>query len=156
MSDSIDVAGRLAAMDEQYQQAPEEPSREPLPPGSVQFRIDSFDFQEGRKDGHLNLLTNLEVIAHDDEGAIGRTKTLWHDLEDPKRLSYVKKHLAVLGLTDVQPLSTLQERLEEALDGVVEGTVKHTKKGDRVYDNVYLNRRVEGVTAPKKDDDIPF
>jgi hypothetical protein len=159
-------ADRLAAMDTSYDNAPVAGGFEDLPPdGEYQAIIDRFDFIESQKNGRLYLKTIASVAAGPQKGK--KVSTL-HDLEDPDRLKYLKKHLSVL---EVEPVSlrNLEAELPKALDVPFLVAVKTSGE----FRNVYFNQKLGGpvresdlgidvpVTKPGtanavSGDDIPF
>lgn len=165
---------RLARMQPHFDQASADPAGQfDLPPdGDYQALVRGFDFFEARD--HIFLKTELEVANHPDHA--GRRAETVHDLEDPNRIEWLKKHLATLGadvngldLTQVRPGSPL---LLALCDTPVEIKVKTSDKRDKdgnYYRNVYVNKRLgdplrsdvpapspEPVGAAVKDDEIPF
>lgn len=131
-------ADRLAQMDAAYDSAT---AGAVLPPdGEYQAVIDRFDFLESPKNGRLYLKTIATVAVGPQQGK--QVSTL-HDLEDPERLGYLKKHLSVL---EVEPASlrNLEESLSSALDCPFLVAVKTTLKGGETYRNVYFNQRLGG------------
>lgn len=157
-----DVQDRLAAMDDSWRDAkPASDGIEMPPDGDYQALVERFDFFESSKNGHLLLKTELSVTSSDYAGWPASTM---HDLEDPERLGWLKKHLSTLGLDVDEPLSTLKERLQAVVGVPVQIAIK--TKGE--YRNCYVNKRLgdpggkpaksAGKKSPGKvpDDDIPF
>jgi hypothetical protein len=137
-------ADRLAHMDGHYEAAPVAGGFDDLPPdGDYQCVIDRFDFVESQKNGRLYLKTLMSVAA----GPLkGRRVSCLHDLEDPDRLKYLKKHLSVL---EVEPVSLrhLEAELHKALDVPVLVAVKTNGE----FRNVYVNQR---LGAPIRQSDV--
>lgn len=174
--DNLDA--RLAAMQPAFNDAPADASSpfDPPPDGDYQALVKRFDFFES-KSGQAFIKTELEVVH--DAHYTGREASVVHNLEDPDRIGYFKRHLALLGanvddldLRQVRPGSPL---LEDLCDTPVEITVKTSDRLDKdgnPYRNVYVNRRLGdpirsdipavpsadvpsgGAVAP--DDNIPF
>lgn len=152
---------RLAALNESYENAPADPNALP-PDGEYQAIVDRFDVIESKKNGRLYLKTEMRVVGGQYNGWSASTL---HDLEDPERIQWVKKHLTVLGVV-VQDLSRLEEALGAALDVPVLITVKTSDDGE--YRNCYVNDRLgspmrsdlgepEGFQQTStNDDDLPF
>lgn len=152
---------RLAALNESYASAVGDPNSLP-PDGDYQAVIDRFDILESKKNGRLYLKTEMTVVggAHN-----GWPASTLHDLEDPDRIGWVKKHLTVLGV-EVEDLSQLEDALTAALDVPVLITVKTNGE----YRNCYVNDRLGAplrsdlgnppspVTVPDEDpnNELPF
>lgn len=176
---SIDnLEERLAAMQDSFNEAPSDISSpfDPPPDGDYQALVKRFDFFESKTTNHAFLKTELEVV-HDPQYT-GREASVVHDLEDPDRVNWLKRHLAILG-ADVESLDLRQVRpgselLEALCDTPVEITVKTSDrldKDNKPYRNVYVNRKLgdpirSDVPAPREsaapaagavyDDKIPF
>lgn len=148
MTDINDLEGRLAAMQEAFNDAPTDSgSITELPPdGEYQALVKSFDVFES-KAGDLYLKTVLEV-AFDREYA-GREAPTIHSLDDPDRIKFLKTHLSRLG-ADVENLDMREVRpgselLTSLLDVPVAIAVRTSSKTDAngvPYRNVYLNERL--------------
>lgn len=151
---------RLRRMDGAYDQA-QVPTNEAnqVPDGEYHAVVDRFDFIE--VDNRLKLLTEMSVAVGTHAGA---KLTTWHDLEDPERIAYTKKHLAVLEC-EPPSLAQLEDVLKDALDAPVRVAVKTSAKG---YKNVYVNQRLgqpigdfqtqvqPAAQTPPATDPIPF
>jgi hypothetical protein len=160
------LTDRLAKMSDTWEKTEAEEPGAPLPDGDYQAAVTRFDFTESKKDGNLLLITELTVTVP--EQFAGRSATLFHDLENPDRLGWTKAHLELLGITDVAPLDTLEQRLKDGLDAVCNIAVRSKTKGDKTYSNVYINSvalagtpAAAGAPAAEQppapgDDDIPF
>lgn len=146
---SIDnLEDRLAKMQPAFQQASADTGSpfDPPPDGDYQALVKRFDFFES-KAGQAFLKTEMEVV-HDPHYS-GREASVVHNLEDPDRINYLKRHLAILG-ADVDALDLRLVRpgsvvLEALCDTPVEITVKtsdRTDKDGNPYRNVYVNRRL--------------
>ena len=167
------VQERLAAMDEHYKQASADPAGNfELPEdGDYQAVIERFDFPE--INGVLYLKT-FYVIHHDPKYE-GRKVDTIHNLEDPDRIEWAKKHLTTLGYEG--SLGDLITGLGPIIGTPVELTIKTSSKTDkegRPYRNVYCNKRLgppisdvpsdpsdfatsaPAAAATKSPDDIPF
>jgi hypothetical protein len=149
---------RLKAMQAPFHDAEvEAPGQRTMPPdGKYQALVKGFDFFEATSTGQLFLKTILQ-IALDQEWDGAEVETV-HNLEDPDRISWVKGHLAVLGVdVDELDLGALQGALEKVLDVPVEIQVKRSQKTDsegRPYVNVYCNKRL-GDPMPRAQSDVP-
>lgn len=166
MSDALQIQSRLAAMQDAFEGAPLPEGGYELPPdGDYQAVVERFDFFEANSNGHLFLKTEMRVSSGQHQGAYASTI---HDVEDPDKLGWLKKHLTMLGVQD-GPLGTLTERLEPVAGAAVEIRVKTGpgKNSDGIpYRNVYINKRIGAVpvggakptasTKKPSDDDIPF
>lgn len=169
----MSYADRLGHMDGAYDSAPIAGGVDDLPPdGDYQVVIDRFDFIESNKNGRLYLKTIGTVAVGPHKG---RQVSTLHDLEDPDRLKYLKRHLSTM---EVEPVSLrhLEASLAGALDVPFLVAIKTTSDG---YRNVYFNQKLGGpinrpdagpASAPPQqglgvgahtpasaiDDDIPF
>lgn len=166
----MSIAKRLEDLDADWKAtgtngSNEKSEYEPVPDGTYQARVKSFDIFEGKHDGDVTLRTEFEIITGDRSG---RSVSTFHNLENPDRLPYAKSHLAMLGI-ELEKLSEIQDKLDPALDSVCEIAVKSkegtSRSGERrTYTNVYLNKVLADVKAggsePKSEpvvaDDIPF
>jgi hypothetical protein len=160
----LDVTNRLKDMNSAYQEAeaPEGGSYELPPDGDYQAVVERFDWFEAKSgEGHLFLKTEMRVANGPHSGASVDTV---HDVEDPERLGWLKRHLTTLGVKD-GPLSTLEKRLADVVGVPVEVRVKTSTKtnADGIpYRNVYANKRLgdPGATptpaGKNPDDKIPF
>lgn len=157
MSESIDVQGRLADADAAFQAADAANPNSPVPDGNYQARIDRFDFSESRKHGDLQLVTEMEIIAPQQQG---RKLKVWHSLERAEQLPYTKSHLDLLGVGDIKPLSELEAKLAPTLDSVVEVAVKSTTKtvdgAEKTYSNTYVNKLLADVKAEAHSGEAPL
>lgn len=142
---------RLAGMNDAYRKADDGTLPED---GDYQALVQSFDFFEARDQVFLKTVL---VVQHDDVYE-GREVECVHNLEDPDRLHWAKKHLRTLGLPDLDDLGDLETQLHEVLDVPVAITIKTSDRinestGER-YRNVYVNEklgpplRAEPATAP--------
>jgi hypothetical protein len=161
------LSERLTKMSDTWTKTEAEEPGQALPDGDYQAVVSRFDFTESKKDGNLLLITELTVTVPAEYA--GRSATLFHDLENPERLGWTKAHLELLGITDVEPLTTLEARLQDGLDAVCNIVIKSKSKGDKTYSNIYINSvakagastvdptQVQGDNPPAPgDDDIPF
>lgn len=161
---SIDnLEERLAAMQPHFDQASTDTGPGSLPPdGDYQALVKRFDFFEAKSSGQAFLKTELEIV-HDRDYA-GREAEVVHNLEDPDRINWLKRHLSTLG-ADVEGLDLRQVRpgsqlLEALLDTPVEITIKTSDRRDKdgnPYRNVYVNRKLgEPITdVPVTADPVP-
>jgi hypothetical protein len=106
--------------------------------------VEGFDTFES-KAGQLFLKTKLQLTGTGDRWD-GETVECVHNLEDPERIGFAKKHLATLGL-DVQSLdlASLLDQLGQVLDVPVEVQVKRSDRTDdegNPYVNYYVNKRL--------------
>jgi hypothetical protein len=138
---SVDYADRLKQMDDTWAETKAASAPGELPPdGTYQAIVDRFDFFES-KAGQLFLKTEMVVTNGDHEGHPIETI---HNLEDPDRLGWAKKHLRTLGL-ELEALSELEGQLPNVLDTPVEIAVKTSTTLDNEgnpYRNVYVNKRL--------------
>jgi hypothetical protein len=144
-----DLPDRLAKMQGAFNDAPADSSGPfDLPPdGDYQALVRRFDFFEAKASGQAFLKTELEVANHPEHA--GRSAETVHNLEDPAKIEYLKRHLATLG-ADVEQLDLREVRpgsptLEALCDTPVEITIKTSDKTDRdgnPYRNVYVNKRL--------------
>lgn len=161
---------RLAAMQAAFKDASDPSSNFELPPdGDYQALVNGFDFLEFNDVAFLK--TELQI--HNDPEYTGSSASTMHNLEDPDKIGWLKKHLAILGvnvehldLTEVRPGSAT---LSAVLDTPVEITIKTgsriNQKTGEPYRNVYVNRSLgaplAGTTSQAKstqvaDDSVPF
>lgn len=139
-----DFADRLAHMDGHYDAAPVAGGFDDLPPdGDYQVVIDGFEFIESQKNLRLYLKTIGTVATGPHKGR--RVSTL-HDLEDPDRLKYLKKHLSTL---EVEPVSL--RHLEAELAGALDVPFLVAVKTNGEYRNVYFNQKLGG---PIRESDV--
>jgi hypothetical protein len=149
----INVADRLETMNDAWNDAPELGTNSLPPDGNYQAKVERFDFIESKQSHNLTLITKF-VVTNGEHA--GREAPVFHDLEDPERLGWAKGHLSLLGLENVSPLSTLEERLAEVLDTPVEIRITSKEKDGKTYRNVYLNKRLGDPGSNGSGDDIPF
>lgn len=179
--DPQDVAKRLEAMQAGWGEAKAEfVPGDRVPDGTYETVIKDFDFFEGKNGqaaGKLFIKTVFEVRHH--ATLNGAEASAIHNLEDPERFGYVKRHFSKLGVeVDDLPMTELRpgsDTLKALLDVPVEIAVKSSDKTDVngvPYQNVYVNQRLgdslgSDVTTradlePKAqattddDDNIPF
>jgi hypothetical protein len=167
---------RLAAANAGYKEAPEATGegKFDLPEdGDYQAIIERFDHIDIK--GVLYLKTEMK-IAHDAKYA-GKEVSMLHNLEDPEKAGWLKKHLRTLGLNPDIELTDLFDEVRKALDVPVEIAVvtgqRINEKTGKPYRNVYLNKSLGGPLGPNPeapatppaqvaagpaagDDDIPF
>ena len=131
------------------------PNRPTLPPdGDYEAVVDRFDFFEAKKGataGQLLLKTELTITG---PAAVGTPVEIIHNLEDPARFGFLKKHLECLG-EQSEDLAVLDTVLAPALDRVVAIAIKTSaRKNDagEHYRNVYVNRVVGAATAAARGD----
>lgn len=180
--DPKDVEARLRAMQDTWKNT--ETSFVPgdrVEDGTYQTVIKDFDFFEGKNGqaaGMLFIKTIFE-IRHDSKYNKAEVSAI-HNLEDPERYSWLKRHFDKLGV-DVDAIEATELRpgsdtLKSLLDVPVEIAVKSSDKLDAngvPYQNVYVNQRLgdslgSDVTTPEMltgvantsgnttDEDIPF
>lgn len=170
-----DIQERLAAMDDAFESAPADGgSKYDLPPdGTYRGQVKRFDFP--LLEGEKVLYLKTEIVVTQPEEFAGREVSTIHNLENPDRLSWVKKHLTILGYQGT--LSELPVKLGETVGRGVEFVIKTGTKTDsdgNPYRNVYINksfsRQESDVSADasdfsppigvgagaQDDDDIPF
>jgi hypothetical protein len=158
-----DVTTRLQAMNDAWQQAEIPEGGYELPPdGDYQAVVERFDWFEANSNGHLFLKTEMRISSGASSGA--EVQTI-HDVEDPERLGWLKRHLSTLGVED-GPLNTLEQRLAPVAGTPVEIRIKTSTKtnADGIpYRNVYVNKRLgapgaapAAAASKNPDDDIPF
>ena len=149
------IADRLAALDNDYAKAPVGGDYEMPPPGIYQAvveRFDTLEFDKGKNAGHLQLKTTFKIEL--DPKYAGKTVDVLHDLEDPERFNWLKKHLNTLGLDpEAFQFSELMSNLNKVLDvpceiAIVESVKTNPNTGEP-YKNCYLNRRL-GDALPSK------
>ena len=138
----------LKQYDDAFRNAKAEGGNYDLPPdGTYQAIVDRFDFFENRDGDRLFLKTELTVQNHPDES--GRLIEIIHQLNDPDRVEWLKKHLHRLGVP-VEEISVSQLRpgsevLAAVCDVPVQVEVKTSdrKKDDGTpYRNAYVNQRL--------------
>lgn len=153
-----DLSAKLAALDEEFADAPVDDDPYALPePGTYQAilrRIDSFDSKAG--DFFLKLVYEIALDAKYE----GREVDMLYNMTNTdvdgdmrrKRLGFLKKDLTTLGFdTDAEDFSLGQlypgsSVWEQVLDVPVELAIVDSKKTNpttgRPYRNVYLNARM--------------
>ena len=153
---------RLSSVQDAFDKASDtDPDPFALPePGDYGATVDSFDIIDSSKG--LLFKTTLTII--NDQQYAGRQVDTIHNLEDQKRIDYLKSHLAKLGANtagirlaeDLRPGSDF---LRGLLDVVVEIAIKDSKKinpnTDKPYRNVFVNQRIGSVSdipGPATDD----
>lgn len=139
---------RLAAMQPAFTEASADTGSpfEPPPDGDYQALVKRFDFFES-KAGQAFLKTEMEVVH--DQAYNGREVSVVHNLEDPERINYLKRHLDILGADvkglDLRLIRPGSELLGSLCDTPVEITVKTSDRVDKdgkPYRNIYVNRRL--------------
>lgn len=147
----------LSQFNDAYDKAPA--GLNDLPPdGDYQAVVDRFDIFEAKSNNRLYLKTEMTVALGDYKG--WSVDTI-HSLDDPDRMSWLKKHLTTLEV-DCHDLSKLEDCLVTALDAPVLVAVK--TKGE--YRNVYVNQRLgtplraasdlESATSDIDNNPLPF
>jgi hypothetical protein len=157
----MSYADRLSSLDDDFARA--QTNGRGLPPdGTYQAIVDRFDFIDA---ADLLLKTELRITGGDHDGM---NVECLHNLTQPDRLDFVKKHLAALEIMP-EKLSELEVVLPHALDNIVEITVKTSAKTDAEgnnYRNMYVNKTIHragatDVPVPAMgngpvNEDIPF
>ena len=150
---------RLAAMDDQYEEAEAKSGGALVPDGDYEALIERFDFWERDGGGPLKLITELSVQSGEYAGV--SAPSVWHELEDPDRIAWTKGYLHMLGLEGVR-LSGLEAALEP-LAGTTHVSIRvaTTSKNGKTYRNTYINEVIGGLgqtegPPPVDEDDIPF
>jgi hypothetical protein len=140
-----DILSRLQQFDNDYEKAPAEGAKIELPPGRYVMNVVKGEVFES-KEGRLFLRLDLGVMEGDMSGVI---VSKLFTLDDPSRLSWLKKDMFTLGIM-VQKLSELPAALSKITDQALMVEVKQNGK----YTNYYIN----GKAAPKADGgkDVPF
>lgn len=161
------VEERLASMEGEYEAAEARAGGGTVPDDTYQATIERFDFWEPDGGGELRLVTECLITSGDYAGM--HPPSVWHNLEDPEKLGFLKAYLNLLGLGEVK-LSELQGALETVLDTPVEIRVatRKSKKDGKEYTNTYINKRLgdppapgsgaspQAGSQPSTDNDIPF
>lgn len=158
MADIPNLEERLAKMRDPFKEATVEGNYEWPEDGTYQALVRGFDVFEGNSTGHVYLKTELEIAL--DPKYTGRQVETIHDLEDPERLSWLKKHLASLGVNveaydfDIVQVRPGSELLHSLLDVPVEIVIKTSNKKNeqtgKYYRNCYVNERL-GNPMPHAD-----
>lgn len=158
-----DHSDRLAKMQDAYDEAEAKTGGAGLAPdGDYEGLIERFDFWEKEGGGPLKLITEISVQG-DSEFAGLSAPSVWHELEDPDRISYTKGYLEMLGLQGIN-LAKLPAALEPLCGKArVAIRVTSTEKNGKTYRNTYVNELLDGegpasgkTVSSKSDDDIPF
>jgi hypothetical protein len=143
-------------MDDQFESA-EAKSSGSLPDGDYEAQIERFDFWDDNGQRPLKLVTELTVVG--DKYAGMKAPSVWHDLEDPDRLGYVKGYLHLLGLEGMK-LSELESALEDVVGTTVAiRVVTKPPKDGKTFRNTYINEvlgKAPTSTDDGTDNDIPF
>lgn len=151
---------RLAQMTDEFRDAKPIQLDELPEDGDYQAIVEEFDSFES-KAGDLFLKTIMR-IAHDPIYEGWKAWTL-HNLTDPERFGWLKKHLTALG-ADVDALeadfSKLDDVLRAVLDVPVEIAIRTSKNKDsngNNYRNCYVNGRLGGpITGDLPDQQETF
>lgn len=165
--DANQLDERLAPLAETYRETKVREPGELPPDGDYQARVDSFDFFESKDETRLFMKTVLVVVAGDEARA---ELTTIHQLNDPDRLEFLKRHLTILGVEDPDEIRGLRPRLAAVVGRIVEARVATSNKTDasgNPYRNVYVNKVISAGSdipvdtsdfkpATYADDDIPF
>jgi hypothetical protein len=160
MSEIPDLEQRLEAMRDPFKEAPVEGgyNNDWPPDGDYQGLVRRFDFFEATNtSGHAFLKTEIEIALHPEY--TGREVETVHDLEDPERIGWLKKHLAALGvnvesddfdITQVRPGSELlASLLDVPVAFVIKTGTRINEKTGKPYRSVYVNERLGGpMPAP--------
>jgi len=179
--DPKDVEERLSSMQAQWKEAkPEFTPGDRVDDGVYQTVIKDFDFFEGKNGvnaGKFFIKTVFE-IRHDRKFN-GAEESSIHNLEDPEKFNYLKRHFLKLGVdVDTLPMAELRpgsDTLRGLLDVPVEIAVKTSDAKDINgvnYVNTFVNQRLgdslgsdvtpqsllDSVAKPAEtaDDSVPF
>jgi hypothetical protein len=149
-----DIQQRLAGMDDAFANTPVQTGFSDMPEdGDYQAVISRFDFFESSA-GQLFLKTEMKVV-HDAKYEGWDVSTV-HNLEEESRLSWVKKHLSILGYEG--SLSELPVKLHPFVGIPVAIRIKTSDKTDAEgnnYRNVYVNERLGAPIGPVSDVPTP-
>jgi hypothetical protein len=150
MSPIENLADRLARVQPAFDAAPDEDTDRfaPPPDGEYQTLVHEFDFFEGGDPKQAYMKMRLQVVHHPEQA--GRFCEIVYTLEDPDRISYLRRDLARLGedtsrfdLARELTTGALQARLLDTpvLVRVKTGSKLNPKTGTP-YVSVYVQRRL--------------
>jgi hypothetical protein len=150
MSLPENLADRLARVQPAFDAAPDEDTDRfaPPPDGEYQTLVHEFDFFEGGDPKQAYMKIRFQVVHHPEQA--GRFCEIVYTLEDPDRISYLRRDLARLGedtsrfdLACELTTGALQARLLDTpvLVRVKTGTKINPKTGTP-YVSVYVQRRL--------------